>query len=43
MSLSGYDQAGQYMYFKAGAYLQDSTGNPDDYAEVVYYALDNQH
>lgn len=43
MSKSGYDTPGQYMYFKAGAYLQDSTGNADDYAEVVYYALDNKH
>jgi len=31
------------MYFKAGAYIQDSTGKPDDYAEVVYYDLDNTH
>jgi len=28
MSESGYDQGGDYMYFKAGAYLQDSTGEP---------------
>jgi len=31
------------MYFKAGAYLQDSTGEPDDHATVVYYELDNIH
>ena len=43
MSESGYDQGGQYMYFKAGAYLQDSTGEPDDYAEVSYYELENSH
>ena len=43
MSESGYDQGGQYMYFKAGAYLQDSTGNADDYAEVAYYQLENSH
>ena len=43
MSESGYDQGGDYMYFKAGAYLQDSTGEPDDFAEVVYYELNNTH
>jgi len=43
MSESGYDQGGQYMYFKAGAYIQDNTGEPDDYAEVVYYDLENTH
>ena len=43
MSESGYDQGGQYMYFKAGAYIQDNTGEPDDYAEVVYYDLENSH
>ena len=43
MSESGYDQGDDYMYFKAGAYLQDSTGEPDDFAEVVYYELNNTH
>ena len=43
MSNSGYDVGGQYMYFKAGAYIQDNTGNDNDYAQVTYYALDNTH
>jgi len=43
MSNSGYDSGGQYMYFKAGAYIQDNTGNDNDYAQVTYYALDNTH
>lgn len=43
MDNSGYDSGGQYMYFKAGAYLQDNTGNDSDYAKVTYYALDNSH
>jgi len=43
MSDSGYDQGGEYMYFKAGAYIQDSTGDADDFAEVVYYELNNTH
>ena len=43
MSGSGYDVGGQYMYFKAGAYIQDNTGDDDDYAQVTYYALNNEH
>jgi poly(beta-D-mannuronate) lyase len=43
MSGSGFDQSGQYHYFKAGAYMLDRTAKPNDYAEVVYYALDNTH
>ena len=43
MSSSGYDVGGQYMYFKAGAYIQDNTGDDDDYAQVTYYALSNEH
>jgi len=27
MTNSGYDVGGQYMYFKAGAYIQDNTGD----------------
>lgn len=43
MSGSGYDVGGQYMYFKAGAYIQDNTGLDDDFAQVTYYALHNEH
>jgi len=43
MNGSGYDEGGQYMYFKAGAYIQDNTGDDNDYAQVTYYALDNRH
>ena len=43
MSASGYDVGGQYMYFKAGAYIQDNTGQDTDYAQVAYYALVNEH
>ena len=43
MSNSGYDQGGEFMYFRAGAYIQDNTGDPNDSAQVTYYALDNQH
>ena len=43
MSNSGYDVGGQYMYFKAGAYIQDNTGDDNDYAQVTYYELLNEH
>lgn len=43
MSNSGYDQGGQYMYFKAGVYNQNNTGSDTDYAEATFYQLDNKH
>ena len=43
MSNSGYDKVGQFMYFKAGLYNQNSTGEPDDYAQVTFYELINRH
>ncbi|MFI3245395.1 MAG: polysaccharide lyase family 7 protein [Ferrimonas sp.] len=43
MSESGYDDADNYMYFKAGIYLQDNLSEPDDYAEVTFYQLENRH
>ncbi|MCF7352586.1 polysaccharide lyase family 7 protein [Vibrio sp. CK2-1] len=43
MSGSGYDDASNYMYFKAGIYLQDNTSEDDDYAKVTFYELSNTH
>ncbi|SJN29022.1 Alginate lyase precursor [Vibrio casei] len=43
MSGSGYDDASNYMYFKAGIYLQDNTSNDDDYAKATFYELSNTH
>jgi hypothetical protein len=43
MSDSGYDVEGEYLYFKAGAYTQNHTGDPDDYDQVTFYALENTH
>lgn len=43
MSLSGYDKGGQYMYFKAGVYNQNNTGDPKDYVQATFYSLDNYH
>ncbi|MEJ6122404.1 polysaccharide lyase family 7 protein [Vibrio sp. 2-Bac 85] len=43
MTNSGYDQAGQYMYFKAGVYNQNNTGENDEFVQATFYYLDNQH
>jgi len=43
MSESGYDVEDDYMYFKAGAYTQNHTGDPEDYDQVTFYALENKH
>lgn len=43
MSGSGYNTSGEYMYFKAGVYNQNNSGEPDDYAQATFYALDNEH
>ncbi|KST62343.1 hypothetical protein BC008_09230 [Mastigocoleus testarum BC008] len=31
------------MYFKAGVYNQNNTGDSKDYAQATFYALDNNH
>ena len=43
MSNSGYSSGGQYMYFKAGVYNQNNSGNDSDYVQATFYALDNTH
>lgn len=43
MSASGYNKNNQYMYFKAGVYNQNNSGNPKDYVQATFYHLDNQH
>lgn len=43
MSASGYDEGGQYMYFKAGVYNQNNSGDPDDYVQATFYALEATH
>ena len=43
MSNSGYDVGGQYMYFKAGVYNQNNTGNADDYVQATFYKLEKSH
>jgi poly(beta-D-mannuronate) lyase len=43
MSKSGYSSSDQYMYFKAGVYNQNNSGDPKDYVQATFYHLDNQH
>ena len=40
---SGYDLGGQYMYFKAGVYNQNNTGNAKDYVQATFYTIENRH
>lgn len=43
ISESGYDVAGDFMYFKAGVYNQNDTGEPDDFAQTTFYELEASH
>ncbi len=43
MSESNYDKSNQYMYFKAGVYNQNNTGDANDYVQATFYQLDNHH
>jgi len=43
MTHSGYDAADDYMYFKAGVYNQNKTGDPTDYVQATFYKLDVSH
>lgn len=43
MSQSGYDSRDEYLYFKAGVYNQNKTGEPDDYVQATFYKLKNLH
>ncbi|GLS92023.1 alginate lyase [Psychromonas marina] len=43
MSDSKFDEAGQYMYFKAGVYNQNKTGEPNDYVQATFYDLEVKH
>ncbi|WP_405413826.1 polysaccharide lyase family 7 protein [Maribacter sp. Asnod1-A12] len=40
---SGYDLADEWMYFKAGAYTQNNTGDEDDSDIITFYRLNNTH
>ena len=43
MTGSGYDVEDDYMYFKAGVYTQNDSGDPQDYDQATFYALENLH
>lgn len=43
MSNSGYDIENEYMYFKAGSYNQNNTGDPKDYVQTTFYKIENSH
>ena len=43
MSKSGYSAKEEYMYFKAGVYNQNKSGDLDDYAQATFYELSNKH
>jgi hypothetical protein len=43
MSNGRYDQGGQYMYFKAGVYNQNKTGNPEERTSATFYELKVTH
>lgn len=40
---SGFNVSGQYMYFKAGLYHLNNSGDSTDYAQVTFYALEKSH
>ena len=40
---SGFNEGGQYMYFKAGVYHVNNSGNDADYAQATFYALEKSH
>jgi poly(beta-D-mannuronate) lyase len=43
MSESAYNLGGQYMYFKAGVYNQNKTGDDNDYVQATFYDLKVTH
>jgi poly(beta-D-mannuronate) lyase len=40
---SRYDVADEWMYFKAGAYSQNNTGDANEFDQVTFYQLTNSH
>lgn len=43
MRQSGYGSNSQYMYFKAGVYNQNNSGDARDYVQATFYHLNNMH
>jgi len=40
---SGYNSSDEYLYFKAGVYSQNKSGEADDYDQATFYELRNLH
>lgn len=40
---SGYDVQDEWMYFKAGAYTGNNSGDPEEYFQATFYQLINTH
>lgn len=40
---SGYKARHEYLYFKAGVYNQNKSGEPNDYVRATFYELSNSH
>jgi poly(beta-D-mannuronate) lyase len=43
MASSGFNVGGQYMYFKAGVYHLNNSGDSDDFVQATFYALEKSH
>jgi hypothetical protein len=43
MTHSGYDVEDEYLYFKAGVYNQNDSGDPQDFDQATFYSLENRH
>jgi len=43
MQNSGFNVSGQYMYFKAGIYQANNTGDANDFAQATFYKLEKSH
>ena len=39
----GFDDTDAFMYFKAGAYVQNNSDTEGDYTQVTFYEVDNTH
>lgn len=43
MSNSGFDGDDEYLYFKAGVYNQNNSGDDNDYVQATFYSIKNSH
>jgi len=43
VDMSNSNYANEYMYYKAGVYNQNKTGDGDDYVQATFYSLTNTH